>query len=138
MVYAYPYTLARRAVVATLDLTATNLHLLRTNHWLKNERNVKVLVLTSPAWQGAPPAQLQLAPRDVLRLWTVEEVGRYYKQQDAEALASVLQANAVNGADLLAFTSWEELATELRATHFAAKKIFRLRQAFLDGQAPAL
>ena len=28
MVYAYPYTLAQRAVIATLDLTALNLHLL--------------------------------------------------------------------------------------------------------------
>ena len=34
MMYAYPFTLARRAVVATMDLSARNLHLLRTDHWL--------------------------------------------------------------------------------------------------------
>ena len=32
MIYAYPYTLARRAVVATFDLSARNLALFRTHH----------------------------------------------------------------------------------------------------------
>ena len=40
MVYSYPYTLCRRAVVVTFDLAAANLHLLRTDHWLQNPHNV--------------------------------------------------------------------------------------------------
>ena len=36
MMYAYPYTLCRRAVVATFDLSAANLKLLHTDHWLSD------------------------------------------------------------------------------------------------------
>ena len=55
MVYSYPYSLARRAIVATADLSAKNLHMLRTNHWLKNPRNVLVLRLTGSTWEGEAP-----------------------------------------------------------------------------------
>ena len=40
MIYAYPFTLRRRAVVATFDLSAANLRMLRTDHWLSDARNV--------------------------------------------------------------------------------------------------
>ena len=37
MVYSYKYTLARRAIVATFDLSAENLDLFESDHWLKPE-----------------------------------------------------------------------------------------------------
>ena len=40
MIYSYKYTLARRAVVATLDLSAKNLSALKADHWLQNPLNV--------------------------------------------------------------------------------------------------
>ena len=39
MMYAYPYTLCRRGVVATFDLSASNLDMFETDHRLSNERN---------------------------------------------------------------------------------------------------
>ena len=44
--YAYKYTLSRRAVVATFDLSAENLEAFTEDHWLSNDRNVIVLRLT--------------------------------------------------------------------------------------------
>ena len=32
---SYPFAVARRAVVVTMDLSARNLHLLDTDHWLR-------------------------------------------------------------------------------------------------------
>ena len=46
MIYSYKYTLARRAVVATFDLTAKNLAALKVDHWLQNPLNVLQLHLT--------------------------------------------------------------------------------------------
>ena len=45
----------RRAVIATFDLSAQNLDLLHTDHWLCNKENVLHLRLTQPAYitQGA-------------------------------------------------------------------------------------
>jgi hypothetical protein len=50
MMYAYPFTLCRRAVVATLDNAASNLNFFGTHHWLSDKKNVIVLRLTAPAW----------------------------------------------------------------------------------------
>lgn len=50
MMYAYPFTLCRRAVVATLDNAASNLAFFGTHHWLSDKKNVIVLRLTAPAW----------------------------------------------------------------------------------------
>ena len=46
MIYSYKYTLARRAVVATFDLSAKNLSALKEDHWLKNPLNVLQLHLS--------------------------------------------------------------------------------------------
>ena len=46
MMYSYKYTLAKRAVVATFDLSAENLWSLQTDHWLSNPQNVIQLHLT--------------------------------------------------------------------------------------------
>ena len=54
MVYAYPFSLAERAVVATMDLAASNLAMFDTDHWLKDAQNIMLLRLESKAWVGAP------------------------------------------------------------------------------------
>ena len=48
--YAYPFTLSRRAVVATFDLSASNLNALQADHWLSNRRNVITLYLHEKAY----------------------------------------------------------------------------------------
>ena len=50
MMYAYPFTLCRRAVVATMDLSAANLSVFSSHHWLSDCRNVLVLNLDQRAW----------------------------------------------------------------------------------------
>ena len=57
----------------------------------------------------------------------------FFKQQDAAGIATALQNSSVNGADFLAFASWEELVDELSVVKFMAKKALRLRTGFLDG-----
>ena len=135
MVYSYPYTLARRAVVVTLDLTAHNLHMLKTNHWMRDAGNVIVVHLTEPAWKPsdgeAKPATVPIPPTQAMASWTVSDVQSFFHEHDASGLAGVVLQNAVNGTDLLSFTSWETLQQELCLTPFAAKKMFRLRSAFL-------
>ena len=51
---------------------------------------------------------------------------------DACGIASVMQANSVNGSDLLLFQSAEQLVEDLRLTPFAARKVLALRTTFLD------
>ena len=51
MVYSYPFTLCRRAVVATMDLSASNCDVFENHHWLSDDRNVIVLRLTSSAFE---------------------------------------------------------------------------------------
>ena len=48
MMYSYALTLCRCAVVATFDLSARNLHMLSTDHWLADARHVVVLRLVEP------------------------------------------------------------------------------------------
>lgn len=131
MMYSFPYTLARRAVVATMDLTAKNLHLFRTNHWMSNAKNVVCLRLESPAWQ----VRLVHHPRDTeaeaMAAWSVEELARRVASEDAEALSQTLRANGVNGSDFLAFEDAAEAARDLKLSPFAAKKLIRLRETFL-------
>ena len=50
MNYSYPFTLCRRGVIATMDLSAENLNLLQSDHWLADRRNVIQLHLTSAAY----------------------------------------------------------------------------------------
>ena len=50
MMYAYPFTLSHRAVVATMDLSATNLQAFTEHHWLSDSRNVLLLRLSEQAW----------------------------------------------------------------------------------------
>jgi len=52
-VYAYSYTFTRRAVIATLDLSAKHRHALGTDHWLSNELNVIKLELDEKVYVRA-------------------------------------------------------------------------------------
>jgi hypothetical protein len=51
MMYAYLYTLCNRAVVATMDLSAKNLDMFVTDHWLSNAHDVKFLMLQEKAYE---------------------------------------------------------------------------------------
>ena len=131
MVYAYPYTLARRAIIATFDLSATNLHLFSTHHWLSNPKNVVVIRLDSPAWISArlqAPAAGTHSQRELASAWTADEVAMWLQSCGAGGIASTLQANAVDGSDLLAFGNEDVLVKDLRLTPFAARKLLQLRE----------
>ena len=62
---------------------------------------------------------------------SVNEVAAFLESRDAGGLAQALQQNAVNGADLLGFGSYQEAAKDLNMTSFAARKLLSLRDAFL-------
>ena len=132
MIYSYTYTLARRAVVATMDLSAKRLHLLKTDHWLSNPDNVWQLWLDGPAWSGGAHAQVsQVPPRQKMAAWTVDALANYLEGEDAEGLASVVRSNSVNGSDLLTFTE-ATCVESLRCTPFAARKLVGLREKFIN------
>ncbi len=50
LMYAYPFTLCHRAVVATMDLSAANLDYFSKHHWLSDKNNVIALRLDTRAW----------------------------------------------------------------------------------------
>ena len=130
MMYAYTYTLCRRAVVVTLDLSAQNLDLLRTDHWLSNSRNVLQLHLNSPAWQQdlpsapLPPSDSTIAPRSVVKLMTASALHEFLVSHDLCGPAEVLRCNSVNGSDFLALSEID-FQRDLRMTPFASKKLVR-------------
>ena len=128
MLYAYPFTLARRAVVVTMDLSARNLHLLHSGHWLADPRNISLARLTEPAF-GLPLAP-QPDNRTLMLRWAVADVVAFYEAKDAEALGKSLAANSVQGADLLRFTV-DSLRSDLNFNMFVAQKICDLHDEFL-------
>ena len=133
MVYSYTYTLCRRGVVATFDLSARNLHLFKTDHWLKDPRNVIQLHLTSPAWQTGVAASSQMMSRtEQMRSWTVAETGRFLEEHDLAGPAELTRVSGVHGADLLQL-SINELSHDIRLTPFAARKVDAARDEFLRG-----
>ena len=135
MRYSYPFTLARRAVVATLDLSARNLHWLTTHHWLSDRKNVIYLRLSGPAWQEDAqhvPPQIQETPRSTMSAWSVDDVALWLEAADASGLAHTLRSNDVNGQDVVAFVDESELVTQLRLTPFSARKLLQLRNKFLS------
>ena len=133
MIYAYSFTLCRRAVVIAMDMSAANLHLLDAVRWLSDPKNVLVVKLTAPAWNSGdvfPPAHLP-ASRDVMTAWSVRDVVAFLVGQDLEGPASVLQANGVSGADLVTMTA-ETMSRELRLSPFAARKVVSARDTYLQ------
>ena len=135
MVYSYPYTLARRAIVVTADLGARNLHLLRTHHWLSDRRNVLLVWLQSKAWVENGDGEFENVPADLpprlgLRHWKVDELAAHVEAADAEGLAAILKRNSVNGADFAAL-DFDGFVADLGFNRFAAKKLLALRDEFL-------
>ena len=130
MIYAYEYTLCRRAVVVTCDLSAANLHLLRYDHWLSNPENVLTCRLEVSVWLGGPvPAR---APaRERMSAWSVGEVAAFLRDKDLAGPAAYLADNGVNGEDLYNI-NLETLTQDLRCTPFAARKVLHVRNSFLQ------
>ena len=135
MKHAYPYTFARRAIVVTSDLSAANIDMLTSDHWLADPRNVLVLRLTEPAWvDHNSQATMQPMPAEtrevMMRRWLVKDVSSFLEKADLKAPAAVLYANGVSGKDLVEF-GVDSLVAELRLSAFAARKIIAARDAFL-------
>lgn len=128
MMYSYTYTLCHRAVVATFDLSAKNLHLLSSDHWLSNPLNVVQIHLDAPAWQHDPSllphVNASVSQRGNVRRMTSDALYSFLVTQDLAGPAEVLRANAVNGADFLTLTE-TDYQRELRMTPFASKKLAR-------------
>ena len=133
MRFAYPFTLARRAVVVTMDLSAANINLLDSDHWLSDARNVKVLRLNEQAWVSSSstlPRTVTQDPRDVMRRWRAADVTAFLTANDLEGPADVLFKNGVGGEDLATLTM-AVMTRDLRLSAFAAGKILTARSAFL-------
>ena len=133
MIYAYPFSLCRRAVIATFDLSASNLALLKTDHWLADDKNVMQLRLTSAAWEGgcseAHPESLGQA--GVMQSWTVDALATFLQGEDLGGPAEALRSAGVNGSDFLEWKTERELASDLRLPPFAARKLLACRAQFL-------
>ena len=133
MKYAYPLTLCRRAVVVTMDLSAANMDLLYTDHWLSDPLNVMLVKLTEPAWEtgAAVPQAVPLTKREIMSEWRVGDVVSFLTRKDLAGPASVMHANGVNGADLLDITK-STLEQDLRMSSFAARKVVSARDMYLQ------
>ena len=137
MRFSSVYTLCRRAVVVTFDLSAANLDMLESDHWLSNPNNVILLKLASPAWATAaatPAPAAEPQPRDAMKSFSVDRLGAFLRSRDLAGPASSLFASGVDGADMLDMTQ-ELLVKELRLTGLAARKVLRARDAFLAGHS---
>lgn len=136
MMYSYPFSLCKRAIVATFDLSAANLALLKTDHWLSDSKNVLQLHLTEPAWEtSSPDASLApRGPRDTLKEWTVDELATFLEGEDLRGPAAALRTAGVNGSDFLSWTNESDMANDLRLTPFAARKLLACREKFLLAQ----
>ena len=134
MMYAYPYTLCRRAVVATFDLSAANLQLLHTDHWLSDPRNVLQLHLEGPVWvceAAVTATAVQQCPQEQMSSWGVDQLAAFLERHDLRGPADALRASGVAGADLLALNTDVELQKDLKLTPFAARKVLAVRDRFL-------
>lgn len=135
MMYSYPFTLCRRAVVVTFDLSAKNLALLQTDHWLSDSRNVLQLRLSEPAWVctivRASPALSPRTPQQTMQSWTVDALADFLCGQDLYGPAASLQKAGVNGCDFLAWTSATGIVTDVHVSPFTAKKLLACRARYL-------
>ena len=133
MKFSYAFTLCRRAVVVTMDLSARNLHMFSTDHWLSDPKNVLLLNLAAPAWEHAAPQAIPtLAPMEA---WPVEAVANWLEAKDMAGPAAYFRSQGVNGRDLVAFSSAQTLSEELKTTLFVARKVLVLRDEHAAGHA---
>ena len=132
--YAYPFTLCRRAVVVTMDMSVANADLFDTDHWLSNRNNVILVRLDAPAWEGgpAPAPATPISPQDDVASWSSSDVRAYLVRRDLPGPARELHASGVNGKDLMDMTL-HTLTHDLRLTNFAAGKVLAERDALLSG-----
>ena len=131
--YAYEFTLCRRAVVVTMDLSAKNLHMFTSDHWVSNAKNVVLLRLGAPAWVSDSIAHAP--PNAAMAAWAVEEVAAWLEGMDMVGPAAYFRAQGVNGADLLAFRSVQQSSRDLGTTSFVARKVLALRDAHVSAGA---
>jgi len=133
MIYSYAFSLSRRAVIATFDLSAANLRLLRTHHWISDPRNVLQLHLDSAAWDTADDGSLgpAVSSREKMASWSVDELADFLIAEDMKGPATTLQSAAVNGADFLEWTEPATLQEDLKLLPFVARKLLKCRDAFL-------
>ena len=136
MKFSYPFTLTCRAVVVTMDMSAVNIHLLSSDHWLSDRRNILQLRLMEPAWQqtGFPlagPAPSK-ARDELMRGWTVDGVVSFLKGADLAGPAATFYANGVSGQDFAHITE-KVLTQDLRLSSFAAGKTLAARRQYLEG-----
>ena len=94
-------------------------------------KNTICVRLNAPAWQSGTVPPAGRTSFETMASWSVDELAHFIEEQDAEALAGMLRNQSVNGADFQTFRTHEELAADMRLTPFAAKKLLRLRDAFL-------
>ena len=116
-----------------MDLSAKNLHMFATDHWLSDPKNVLVLRLDEPAWVlDQPPPLSALSTMDA---WGVEAVAAWLESNDMAGPAAYFRAQGVNGRDVLAFQSEQDIMRDLVTTPFVARKVFSLRGQHLAAQA---
>ena len=114
-----------------MDLSARNLHLFKTDHWLKDPRNVIQLHLEAPAWQCAVAGpQAPVLPAEQMASWTVAETARFLEERDLAGPAETTRRSGVSGEDMRRLTV-QELIHDVGLTPFAARKIAAARDAFL-------
>ena len=124
MMYSYAFTLCRRAVIATMDLSAKSLHMLSTDHWLADIKNVMVLRLSESAWETADEVVACTTP---MAEWSVGDVASWLAGLGMAGPAAMLSAQGLSDADLLSFESASAFAHDLGTTPFVANKVLRLR-----------
>ena len=131
MKFAYNFTLTRRAVVATMDLSADNLHLLHSDHWLSDPRNVLQLHLREAAYVQPDPAQAAVSRAEQMKAWSVKNVVSFLKSVDLEGPAAAFFDNGVAGADFIHMSAGT-MRTDLRLSGFAVGKVVAARESFLQ------
>ena len=116
-----------------MDLSAANLDLLLTDHWLSDARNVRVLRLVQPAWQGGSLVccGAPLSKRERIAKWTAIEVQEALRAKDLEGPARVLFDNGVCGQDFLELT-YHVMQSDLRMSKLASTNVMRARAACLS------
>ena len=125
MRFSSVYSLCRRAVVATFDLSAANLHMFESDHWLRNSKNVICLKLLAPAWVSAAAAAPlpEPGPAEQMRSWSVAGVVAFATARDLAGPASSLFASGVDGADLLQMDE-KVLVSDVRLTAHLAEPLY--------------
>ena len=130
MMYAYDFSLCRRAVIITMDLSASNLHLFDVDHWLSDKKNCLLLRLDAPAWHDpVRPASSPPRGHAAMAAWSVSELAGWLSSRDLAGPAGQLRQQGVAGEDFVAMTV-DGLVREIGLSSFTAKKLVRLRDAF--------